>query len=181
MGHRSSGSISRDLSRLPLFTRQGLRSAFQGFFRPSRESSSSGSNITLPLARTSVARSSDDIPAVGEFDMGALRRVRRQKERNDLRYGRHSDRMEGVSSVSSSKRDHSQLDDDEKGESCSSSNFTIYSGGSKGSEVEVEGGVALTEEAVGTSTPDIISNPIVAQQSNIRTEKVDLSGIITQM
>ena len=181
MGHRSSGSISRDLSRLPFFTRQGLKSAFQGFFRPSRESSSSGSNITLPLARTSVARSSDDIPAVGEFDMGALRRVRRQKERNDLRNGTYTGGMEGVNGPLQRKRKHSQLDEGVERRSSSSSDYSVYSGASEGSEVEVDGGVALTEEAVETHTPDIISDPLVAQQAGIGNEEVDLDSIMTQV
>lgn len=178
MGHRSSGSISRDLSLLPLFTRRGLKSAFQRFFRSSRESSSSGSNITLPLARTNVARSSDDVPAVGEFDMGALRRVRRQKDQNDLRNGTYTGDIEGVNGPLHRKRGHSQLDDEE--ESSSSTGYTVNSGTSEGSEVEVDGGVALTEEAVETHTPDIISDPDAAQQAGFADEDVDMTGIMTQ-
>jgi hypothetical protein len=181
MGHRSSGSISRDLSHLPLFTRRGLKSALQGFFRPSRESSSSGSNITLPLPRTNVARSADDVPAVGEFDMGALRRVRRQKERNDLRNGMYTGGEENV--TMGRKRGHSQVrsnDDDSSSSSSESSDYTVYSGTSEGSEVEVDGGVALTEEAVETHTPDILSDPVVAQQAGLGDEEVDLDSIMTQ-
>jgi hypothetical protein len=178
MGHRSSGSISRDLSHLPLFTRRGLKSALQGFFRPSRESSSSGSNITLPLPRTNVARSADDVPAVGEFDMGALRRVRRQKERNDLRNGMYTG---GANVTMGRKRGHSQVgsNDDDSSSSSESSDHTVYSGTSEGSEVEVDGGVALTEEAVETHTPDILSDPVVAQQAGLGDE-VDLDSIMTQ-
>ncbi|KAF2676458.1 hypothetical protein K458DRAFT_321916 [Lentithecium fluviatile CBS 122367] len=180
MGHRSSGSISRDLNRLPLFTRQGLKSAFQGLFRPSRESSSSGSNITLPMPRTSFARSLDDIPAVGEFDMGALRRVRRQKERNDLRNGMHADEIEGVRVRLYGQTRHARSVEEDEGGS-TSSEYTVYSCGSEGSEVEVDGGVALTEEAVETHTPDIISDPLMAQQAGVGQDGVDLGSIMTQV
>jgi hypothetical protein len=179
MGHRSSGSISRDLSRLPHFTR-GLKSAFQGIFRPSRESSSSGSNITLPMARTSVARSLGDVPSVGEFDMGALRRVRRQKERNDLKTGTCTSGIESVCESSHQTRNVLPSDDEEH-EISSSSSFSVYSCGSEGSEVEVNGGVALTEEAVETHIPDIVNHPLIAQQASVVQVEVNLGSIMTQV
>jgi hypothetical protein len=43
----------------------------------------------------------------------------------------------------------------------SDSDFTVYSCASDGSEVEVEGGVALTEEAVETHIPDILTVDLV--------------------
>ncbi|KAK1913123.1 hypothetical protein P3342_005059 [Pyrenophora teres f. teres] len=80
MGRRSSADIARDLSRTTaLFTPQGLKTAVQGIFRPGRESSSEGSNITLPLARTGTVREDLGDESMGEFDLGALRRVRKQR------------------------------------------------------------------------------------------------------
>ncbi|KAF2126448.1 hypothetical protein P153DRAFT_399229 [Dothidotthia symphoricarpi CBS 119687] len=97
IGHRSSGEIARDLSRLPPFlTPHGLKTAIQGIFRPSRESSSEGSNITLPLPRTGTVRDLHGTESVGEFDLGALRRVRRQKERNEIRNGTYVGGYEDV-------------------------------------------------------------------------------------
>jgi hypothetical protein len=46
--------------------------------------------------------------------------------------------------------------DPDSGSVSTSSDFTTYSCPSEGSEVEVNGGVALTEEAVETYTPDIL-------------------------
>ncbi|KAK7190482.1 hypothetical protein PSPO01_03457 [Paraphaeosphaeria sporulosa] len=161
MGHRSSGELGRDLSRqMPLFFRQGLKEAFKGIFRATaRDSSSSGSNITLPMPHTAAARDTADVTAMGEFDMGALRRVKRQKDRFDLRQG-HGNGV-GASEQDAQncvlRRDMSSRSD---GESDSSGSMaSVYSCVSEGSEVEVDGGVALTEEAVETHTPDIISNP----------------------
>jgi hypothetical protein len=106
MGHRSSGDIARDLSKLPqLLTGQGLRTALQGIFRTSRESSSSGSNITLPVPRTGTVRNSKDVQPVGEFDMGALRRVRRQRERNQIRTGTYVGGFEDVGTQTVADRD----------------------------------------------------------------------------
>lgn len=161
MGHRSSGELGRDLSRqMPVLFRQGLKDAFKGMFRATaRDSSSSGSNITLPMPHTAAARDSTDSHTVGEFDMGALRRMKRQKDRFDLRreskYGagatRHDDRNcalgQRLSSTSTS----------DEASSSSSSDISVYSCVSEGSEVAVEGGVALTGEAVETHTPDITS------------------------
>jgi hypothetical protein len=106
MGHRSSGDIARDLSKLPqLLTGQGLKTALQGIFRTSRESSSSGSNITLPVPRTGTVRNSKDVQPVGEFDMGALRRVRRQRERNQIRTGTYVGGFEDVDTQTVADRD----------------------------------------------------------------------------
>ncbi|KAF2787042.1 hypothetical protein K505DRAFT_422025 [Melanomma pulvis-pyrius CBS 109.77] len=166
LGHRSSQDIARDLTNLPLFggiTRQGLKSAIQGIFRPSRDSSSSGSNITLPLPRTGTARDLSEANAVREFDVGTLRRVRRQKERNDLRNGTYVGGFEGVGSTLRHRMEQSTADIDGAGDESedSESDFTVYSCASEGSEVEVDGGVALTEEAVETHVPDILTPDIL--------------------
>ncbi|KAL1596381.1 hypothetical protein SLS60_009027 [Paraconiothyrium brasiliense] len=159
MGRRSSIDIGRDLSReLPLFSRQGLKEAFKGVFRATvRDSSSSGSNITLPMPHTAAARDSGDASAMGEFDMGALRRVKRQKDRFDLtqehKYGHRAREHNHPNYVL--KRQCSSSGESDR----SSSLHSLYSCVSEGSEVEVEGGVALTEEAVETLTPDIINDP----------------------
>lgn len=161
MGHRSSGELGRDLSRqMPLFFRQGLKEAFKGIFRATaRDSSSSGSNITLPMPHTAAARDAGDVAAIREFDMDALRRVKRQKDRFDLRQDHKND-------ARASEHDNSDLVLRRRISSCgdgesdsSGSTISVYSCLSEGSEVEVEGGVALTEEAVETHTPDIISDP----------------------
>lgn len=175
IGHRSSGEIARDLTRLPpLLTPHGLKTAVQGIFRPSRESSSEGSNITLPLPRTGTGRNANGTENVGEFDLGALRRVRRQKERNEVKNGTYAGGFEDVSvspltlahgtfvSASASVSLHVE-DGDGDGDGAKnvgtfdSSEVSVYSCVSKGSEVEVNGGVALTEEAVETQTPDILA------------------------
>ena len=163
MGRRSSGDIARDLSRLPsLFTAQGLKNAVLGIFRPGRESSSSGSNITLPLPRTGTMRDLNESKPVREFDVGALRRVRKQKERSELRSGAFTGGYEGVeaeASISHQRPEYtsSHLNDGVEESSGTDSTFSMYSCASEGSEVEVEGGVALTEEAVETHTPDILA------------------------
>lgn len=177
MGHRSSGEIARDLSRMPpLLTRQGLRTALQGIFRPGRDSSSSGSMITLPVPRTGTVRDSSSSQPVGEFDMGALRRVRRQKERNELRNGTYVGGFEDVrASVPNTPKQgvaHSPHGSDREGSCSSESDFSVYSCISESSEVEVEGGVALTEEAIELHTPDIMAVEIPAPKSAVyvRTE-----------
>lgn len=164
LGYRSSREIAHDLGNLPtLLTKQGLKSAIQGIFRPSRDSSSSGSNITLPLPRTGTARYLHDSEAHREFDVGTLRRVRRQKERNDLTNGTYAGGFKGLGSAlrpkitqatTEGERGDDEGDEDDEE---SDSNFTVYSCASEGSEVEVEGGVALTEEAVETHIPDILT------------------------
>ncbi|KAJ4352090.1 uncharacterized protein N0V89_007436 [Didymosphaeria variabile] len=159
MGRRSSFDIGRDLSReLPLFSRRGLKEAFKGVFRTTaRDSSSSGSNITLPMPHTAAARDSGNASAMGEFDMGALRRVKRQKDRFDLKQEhKHGDHTYGQNNPNYVLRRQFSS----SGESDSSGSMhSVYSCVSEGSEVEVEGGVALTEEAVETHTPNIISDP----------------------
>ena len=196
MGHRNSGDIARDLSRLPSFlTRQGLKSAVQGIFRSGRESSSSGSNVTLPLPRTGTVRDLNEPQSVGEFDLGALRRVRRQKERYELRNGTYTGGYEGVSRApghAASVSSHTGDGDSGEETGSSESDLSVYSCASEGSEVEVDGGVALTEEAVETHTPDIlaINAPTQKLEAMVQSAEVGeedgteadigLQGIMTQ-
>ncbi|KAF2873519.1 hypothetical protein BDV95DRAFT_488918 [Massariosphaeria phaeospora] len=176
LGHRSSGDIARSLNRMPFFSRPGIRYAIQGIFHPSRDSSSSGSNITLPLARTGTVRELSTTSVMGEFDIGSLRRVRRQKERNDFKNGTYQGGFEGVAVPSWPQRTTSaesgggaerSFDDD------SASDFTVYSCVSEGSEVEVDGGVALTGEAVETHTPDILSDAALAHAKAMAQAEAD--------
>lgn len=180
LGHRSSVELARDISRLPLFSRQGLKMAFQGIFRSSRSSSSSGSNITLPMPRTGTIRQREDETPVGEFDMSALRRVQRHQELNELRYARYHHARYRAACDERTHRHMSDTqlrtrnDSDHGIESRSSSEFTVYSCPSAGDEVEVEGGVALTEEAVEMHTPDILTQPLPPRDSapSIKDEPV---------
>ncbi|KAI8931957.1 hypothetical protein NX059_010856 [Plenodomus lindquistii] len=152
-GRRSSGDIARDLSRLPsFFSTEGLKLAVQSIFRPGRESSSSGSNITLPLPRTGTVRDLTDSSMVGEFDIGALRRVRRQKERNEVKNGTYNGGFEDIDAdVEAHAHRLSFREDQDEG----SDNYSVYSCVEEGSEVEVQGGLALREETVEMHTPDL--------------------------
>jgi hypothetical protein len=162
IGFRSSGDIARDLSRQSTrLTRQGLKTAFQGIFRPSRASSSAGSNITLPLPRTGMVRDSNTSRDVGDFDLPSLRKVRREKERNEIKHGVYLGGCEGVHTdpaVQSAATFPPSAADMKCGGFVAGSNHSMDR-----SEVEVDGGVALTEEAIETHTPDILA--------------IDISGI----
>lgn len=172
IGHRSSGEIARDLSRIrPLLSRQGLKTAIQGIFHPGRDSSSSGSMITLPVARTGTVRDSSATRPIGDFDIGALRRVRRHKEKNELRNGTYIGGFEDVGAaaptVSKQGTAPSPYGSDGEGSCSSESDFSVYSCISEDSEVEVEGGVTLTEAAVEFHTPDILAVDGPASKSAI--------------
>lgn len=161
IGHRSSGEIARDLSRIPpLLSRQGLKTAVQAIFHPGRDSSSSGSMITLPVPRTGTVRDSSAAGPVGDFDIGALRRVRRQKEKNEIRNGTYTGGYEDVGNNSATAKPSTARSPhriDGEGSCTSDSDFSVYSCISEGSEIEVDGGVALTEQAVESETPDILA------------------------
>jgi hypothetical protein len=175
MGHRTSGDLSRDLSRQSaLLTRQGLKAAFQGIFRSSRESSSEGSNITIPLPRTGTVRDSNHSHDIGDFDLPALRKVRRQKERNEIKNGTYVAGFESVQSSASASSHHAH-GTQEASSSSSESDFSVHSCASEGSEVEVEGGVALTEEAVETHTPDILAVDVAAREDAVSLQDIDMS------
>ncbi|KAH6642291.1 hypothetical protein C7974DRAFT_430781 [Boeremia exigua] len=154
IGHRSSGEIARDLSRMPqLLSRQGLKTAMQTIFHPGRDSSSSGSMITLPVPRTGTVRDSGATRAVGDFDIGALRRVRRQKERNEVRNGTYVGGFEDVDIPRAATQQvvsSCPPNNEGEGSRSSDSDFSVYSCVSESSEVAAEGGMALSEEVVVT-------------------------------
>ncbi|KAH3979326.1 hypothetical protein HBI82_103960 [Parastagonospora nodorum] len=158
MGHRNSKDIARDLSRQSYrLSRQGLKSALQGIFRPNRDSSSEGSNITLPVPHTGTVRNSSEAHDIGDFDLPALRKVRKEKERIDVMAGTDILTYENAPMISPIGASNNVRNEHSSNEMTTSDNVTMYSCVSRGSEVEVEGGVALTEEAVETHTPDILA------------------------
>ena len=160
MGRRSSIDIARSLSRAPsLLTPQGLKSAVQGIFRPGRESSSEGSNITLPLPRTGTVRDNTSSPTVGEFDLGALRRVRKEKERNELRNGTYAGGFEDVAANTTAIDDGSAGNNNGTDSDFSASSFTTD--GNENIKIE---GVTITEQAVETHTADIVALSVPATQ-----------------
>lgn len=186
LGHRSSADIARDISqdmsRRPFFSRLGLKTALQGIFGWSRDSSSEGSNITLPLPRTGQVRDLSKASPMGEFDMGALRRVKWQKERHDLRHS-VSNQHDRASAATNVQQQPIRATSGDSEVGSSESDFTVYSCVSEGSEVEVDGGVALTEEAVETHTPDILSHANLDEtdESNDTTQSEALESILTQV
>ncbi|KAJ4372635.1 hypothetical protein N0V86_007997 [Didymella sp. IMI 355093] len=161
IGHRSSGEIARDLSKIPpLLSRQGLKTAMHAIFHPGRDSSSSGSTITLPVPRTGIVRDSTAVRPVGDFDIGALRRVRRQKERNEIRNGTYVGGFEDMGNGPATPKPstaHSPHGGDGEDSCSSESDFSVYSCISEGSEVEVDGGVALIEKAVESHTQGVLA------------------------
>jgi hypothetical protein len=116
-----------------------------------------------------------------------LRRVRRQKERNDLRNGTYVGGFEGMGSAlrprtpqETAEVDGEPVDDEDDEES--DSDFTVYSCASEGSEVEVEGGVALTEEAVETHIPDILTADLVEMfDAKVLDVEVEVESIMAQV
>lgn len=158
IGHKSSDEIARDLSRIPsLLSRQGLKTAMQAVFRPNRDSSSSGSLITLPVARTGTVRDDPATEPVGKFDIGALRRVRRQKEKADLRRGTYINTFESLGSLPAAP-EHVSPSQDNSNRSpsrSSESEFSVYScisdAGEMGSE---DGGVALEDAGIEARAPE---------------------------
>jgi hypothetical protein len=158
MGHRTSGDIARDLSRQPnRLSRHGLKFALQSIFGPNRDSSSEGSNITLPVPRTGIVRSSSESQDIGDFDLPSLRKVRKEKERMDVKKGITVMSYEDVPKGPSTDASNNARNEHGTNETTSSDDFTMYSCMSEGGEVEVEGGVALTEEAVEMHNPDILA------------------------
>jgi hypothetical protein len=183
MGRRSSVEIARDLTRgSSILTPQGLRSAVQSIFRPNRESSSSGSNITLPLARTGTARDVSSAASVGEFDLGALRRVRKEKERNELQNGTYTGGFENVT--------ERRMVDGAAENSSDESEFSVYTFATEDGDAVVVDGVALTEEAAERHTPDLVAvHPqktgavVVTSELNEDATEADiaLQGIMAQV
>jgi hypothetical protein len=151
LGSRSLTELLNEFQMARL--RKSLKNAFHNVFRTGRESSSEGSNITLPLPGTGKHRKLDQ--NVGEFDLGLLKRIRSFRRRI-LEVARN-DSMPIVEVVEGNEEDYvAETNGDSLDSSEDSSDYSAYSGLSEGSEVEVDGGVALTEEAVEMHTPDII-------------------------
>jgi hypothetical protein len=169
MSERNLGDIARESSRQStILTRQSLRTTFQGIFRPSRNSSSSRPNITLPSPRTDTMRDSNSSRDVDKFDLLALRKGRREKGGNKFNNGNYVKDYEDVHAHTSAAKPLEQTTrtsalyapDNElatQEDSTSDSNTSMYTCLPEGSEVKVDGGVALTEEAVETHTPDILA------------------------
>jgi hypothetical protein len=156
IGHKSSDEIARHLSRLPsLLSRQGLKTAMQAvFLRPNRDDSSDGSLITLPVVRTGTVRDDPATEPVGEFDIGALRRVRRQKEKADLRRGTFVHGFESLGEMPAAHKhgDGLSSNEDRSPSRSSESEFSVYSCVSDASGIEIDGedgGVALEEGEIG--------------------------------
>ncbi|KAF2997182.1 hypothetical protein E8E13_006117 [Curvularia kusanoi] len=198
IGHKSSDEIARDLSRMPsLLSRQGLKTAMQAVFRPGRESSSSGSMITLPVPRTGTVRDDSATRPVGEFDIGALRRVRRQKEKNDMRRGAYVGGFEAVATspaMAKSFAAPSPHGSNREGSCSSESNFSVYSRISDASEIDIEGGVALVEGAIQSHASDTLGQGASGSKASIRVQTremeheddetdggVGLQGLMTQV
>ncbi|KAF2809224.1 uncharacterized protein BDZ99DRAFT_572011 [Mytilinidion resinicola] len=147
LGSSPSNELRREFQKISL--RSSLKQAFNGLFRPCRDPSSDGSNITLPLARTGRHRGgwADE---TDDFDLGSLKRVRSHR--------RLAIEQEGSLTTSGGFTSDISISEDHLDASSSSSDAcSEYSSLSEGSEVEVEGGVALLEESVEKLTPDIIT------------------------
>jgi hypothetical protein len=172
IGHKSSGDIARDLSRLPqLLTGQGLRTAIQGIFRPSRESSSEGSTITLPVPRTGTVRNSGEVQPVGEFDIGALRRVRRQKEQNQIKTGTYMGGFEDVDAGAAV--DTSTASRSCRGSTGSESSYSYVSERSEDKD-ENRRSTVHTEAVVATRAPNVLAVPMPEKQETIvQTREVE--------
>ncbi|CAI6302803.1 unnamed protein product [Periconia digitata] len=187
LGHSSSNYIVRDISNSPLL--QGLKAAFQNAFRSSRDSSSSGSNITLPMPRTGTARQLGNDSPVGEFDMRALRRVQSQAEGHESRYTMDMAPFQGGARAGYGHELTPAFRDRDGVEPNDDDDLTMYSNASKGDAIEVDGGVAFTEEAVETQTPDVIidtllpsfASPLFEDPSaGPENEEIDFESIMAQ-
>jgi hypothetical protein len=181
LDNRSSRSIMRNMLAYPTpFLRQGLRSTIKEIFKTKkqRENNDSSpiamqdSSITLPIPRSGTARDLTTNERVAELDIGPLRRVRRAKE--------HVQSVEEVISCGfetqprvSAGASITGVASSLHGQPYNMWNQQLAHGGTvsvvsrsatstpsgsvgEGGEVEVDGGVALTEEAVETHTPDIL-------------------------
>ncbi|EON69579.1 hypothetical protein W97_08839 [Coniosporium apollinis CBS 100218] len=130
----SSSADPPDAERpTPPGLRRTVKQAFQSFnvFKGSRESSSAGSNLTLPPSDSQDFRVCDK--DAEEVDLGLLHR-----------HSRGPSRLSGTCPDVTPSARHSRRG-------------SVASESSEGSEVEVEGGVALTEEAVEMNMPDIMT------------------------
>lgn len=131
---QSNGGVSTTASEPPDGVVRPLQRALTSIIRNGQgESFHRHSSVTLPLEGTGALRSFDEDPQ--EFDLALFRSL----EFNSTPIGPLTQASQTSSLTSEEQRD---LDDA----------FTP-----EGEEVGVEGGVALTEEAVETHTPDIIT------------------------
>ncbi|KAF2825838.1 hypothetical protein CC86DRAFT_351883 [Ophiobolus disseminans] len=184
MGHRSLGDVRKDLDRQSNRL-SGLKTAVQNIFRSGRESSSEGSSITLPLPRTGTVRNSNDSHDIGDFDLPTLRKVRKEKERSDVKHGTLVAGFEDVHAVPTNQHTATPLtpivcspgsqSDSPEASNSGSSDFSISTSASAGSEIEVEGGVALTEEAVETHTPDILEVNVPAEKNAVVFQGMEMT------
>jgi hypothetical protein len=200
LGRRSSTSLRRAFSNSNVPWRKSLKRTFQRLFRSKagafkssedasslaldRESSSEGSNITLPLPRTGTHRDIRGQPS--DFDLGPLKRIQSTRRNAIAKEFGHEEQEErkangkgkgdalpklrhiidsiavagegsGSGSATPSPTNRASGRSTDYSESSRSSVYSTVSVplSEAGSEVEVEGGVALTEEAVETHTPDM--------------------------
>ncbi|KAF2838071.1 hypothetical protein M501DRAFT_992948 [Patellaria atrata CBS 101060] len=168
----SSGGSGRPGGETPIGEgasglRTRLKKAFQNAIRPTRESSSDGSSITLPLPGTSKMR--DMSEGTDEFDLGSIRRRLRGEKSKKTKYNsaNRSGPVEARSSTTWDGLNGTMIEGPYKGEIAVSltENGTMLpmehsepdAVSEAGSEIEVQGGLALTEEAVEMHTPDIIT------------------------
>ncbi|KAL5120023.1 hypothetical protein ACEQ8H_002121 [Pleosporales sp. CAS-2024a] len=189
LGRSTSGDIAPNLYRQShRLSRQGLKSALHGIFRSNRYSSSEGSNITLPIPRTGTVRNSSEVPDIGDFDLPALRKVGKEQERMDFRHGASAVGFEHGPSRSSETMSKAVAEDEAAsptGDLADSADSVMDSCESRGSEVQVEGGLALTEEAVDTHTPDILALDLsslkialaAVQDVEMDVEEADIGGL----
>jgi hypothetical protein len=115
-------------------------------------------------------RCSDSSPDVGEFDLPALRKVRQQKEADKIKDRIYLGGYESVHANTSATDPPLQAARTFTSSVADTEHQTIASGvkrfacATDGSEVEVDGGVALTEEAIETHTPDILAIDVLGMK-----------------
>ncbi|KAF2653835.1 hypothetical protein K491DRAFT_602045, partial [Lophiostoma macrostomum CBS 122681] len=175
LGSKSSRSMPGSLSGAPSVTRK-LKFAIRGFFNtradsPSIQSESTNNTVLLPgpgTTRDHTAGKPGD--KTGNLEIGSSRRIRRQKDSADLRNGVYAGGHQGIRV--SDRKTSRKIGDDTSSDS--DSEYSVYSCSSQGEEVEVSGGVALTEEAVETHTPDILDTgrgaAVVSADANANEE-----------
>ena len=175
LDNRSSASISRAIK-----TNTGrwhaLCQTIKGIFKGTARSTSTprpgDSFITLPVSRTGTARKLTAKEAgepVLEFDLGILRRVRRQRER-----WFPAERFETVPRRLFNKGARCSVEEPRAEDTDGTDAAGAHaSGTTAGGEVEVDGGVALTEEAVATHTPDILLDYSAAADGDVEMMNVD--------
>ncbi len=144
--HHSSQDGERDLQvHRPLFiTRNSFKSAVHGIFRSKQISSS---NTTLPLQRKTRIDSLNKSEPL-------LIQVNGQNEECNTPNGTEGNKFQVAHVETAVTRSDNIV---EEFSVTALLGLPVQSQPSKGSEIKVDGGVALTEEAVETHTPDIIA------------------------